>query len=69
MDNNEKLAQVYQPHLRQILVLFPIVWCHEDGGGDWYVRHVFRLAHWPYYSHPIGVEELTYRGIDRHIPE
>lgn len=41
MDNNERLAAIYRANVRQISVIFPLVWKHEVG-GDWYVAGVLR---------------------------
>ncbi|MCS3692019.1 hypothetical protein ABIF07_001065 [Bradyrhizobium elkanii] len=39
--NNERLAEVWQDHVRQVIVVWPMVWKHEPG-GNWFVSHKFR---------------------------
>jgi hypothetical protein len=35
--NNEKLAEVYQADIVQIIIVWPNVWRHEPY-GNWYLR-------------------------------
>ena len=39
-DINQALADVYEPEVRQTIVIWPNVWRH-DVGGDWHIRNVF----------------------------
>lgn len=36
--SNEQLANVYQSHVPQLIVVWPLVWWH-DIDGDWILRH------------------------------
>lgn len=39
-DNNRKLAELYQKDVKQLIVIFPIIWKHQVN-GNWFVNHVF----------------------------
>lgn len=39
-ESNERLAEVYQSNVIQIIVCYPYVWKHEIA-GDW-----FKIAEW-----------------------
>lgn len=39
-DNNQKLAELYQKYVKQLITIFPIIWKHEIN-GNWFVSHIF----------------------------
>lgn len=59
MDNNQTLANIHCASVRQIIVIWPVVWAH-DPYGDWYIRHTFKAERWS--KPPINVADFTRYG-------